>query len=259
MPGPPLKFISSTRSDLQGRWSPDGKRIAFISGRSGIEEIWVCDTDGSNPVQVTSLRAPHVGWPNWSPDGRLLVFDSSAPGQRDIYVVSADGGAPERMTTDPGDDSMPSWSRDGRWIYFCSSRTGKPQVWKVPGGGGSAVQVTKDGGTSAFESVDRKLLYYAKERGRTSLWKIPVEGGEASRVLDSIIHTDFAIAGRGIYFKGSDLRSIHFFSFATGKTKLVASIDETFLGQGVSPDEKSILYTQYDQLGADLMLVENFR
>ena len=84
--GLPVTFISSTRYDESPQFSPDGKRIAFSSDRSGSGEIWVCDSDGLNAVQLTSLGGPLVTMPRWSPDGEHIAFDSSAEGQFDIYT-----------------------------------------------------------------------------------------------------------------------------------------------------------------------------
>ena len=159
----PQKFIASTRLDASPQFSPDGKRIVFFSNRSGSGEIWVCDSDGANPFQLTSIG--RSGTPRWSPDGQSIAFDSYSRGNYDIYIVSSAGGSHRRITTNPTWDTSPSWSRDGRWIYFFSDRTGENQVWKVPVGGegddGSlAVRVTKHGGEVPFESTDGKYVFY---------------------------------------------------------------------------------------------------
>jgi Tol biopolymer transport system component len=125
----------------------------------------VCDSDGSNPVQLTSFRGPNVTCPRWSPDGGRIAFDSNAEGEFDIWVINASGGKPQRMTTDPANDGNPSWSGDGRWIYFDSARTGEQQVWKIPDSGGDAIQVTRDGGFAPLESPDGKFIYYTKNLG----------------------------------------------------------------------------------------------
>src|SRR5262249_40979068 len=132
-------FIFSTQDDSAAQYSPDGRRITFVSERSGHAEIWVCNSDGLSPIQVTSFHGPVVTTPRWSPDGRRIAFDSDAEGGRfDIWVIGADGGKPARMTTNPANDGNPSWSHDGRWIYFDSARTGEQQVWKMPADGGEA-------------------------------------------------------------------------------------------------------------------------
>ena len=125
----PLKLIASTWMDNSPQYSPDGKKIVFTSSRTGKLEVWTCDREGSNLVQLTFFNGPHVGTPRWSPDGREIVFDSTAEGQRDVYVVGVDGGRPRRLTVEPSLDVRPSWSRDGRFIYFGSNRSGEWQVW----------------------------------------------------------------------------------------------------------------------------------
>ena len=77
-PGAPFKLIPSTRGEGHPDYSPDGKRIVFDSGRSGHPEIWVCNSDGSNSVQLTSFGGPTVTTPRWSPDGRSVVFGVEA-------------------------------------------------------------------------------------------------------------------------------------------------------------------------------------
>jgi Tol biopolymer transport system component len=179
-------FIYSTRDDHGPQFSPDGKRIAFVSNRSGNQEIWVCDSDASSPVQLTSFRGPNVSTPRWSPDGGRIAFDSDAEGEYDVWMIGANGGKRVRMTTHPLNDGDPSWSRDGRWIYFDSLRTGEQQVWKIPADGGEAIQLTWDGGYAPLESPDGKFLYYTKGLTNTSLWRTPVEGGQATKVLEGL-------------------------------------------------------------------------
>jgi Tol biopolymer transport system component len=256
-------FIYSTRDDNTPEFSPDGKRIAFTSNRSGDLEIWVCDSDGSNPVQLTSFRGPNASTPRWSPDGGRIVFDADAEGkQYDIWVINAGGGKPKRMTTDPANDGNPSWSRDGRWIYFDSFRTGEQQLWKMPEAGGDAIQVTRDGGFAPLESPDGKFIYYTKDLFGTSVWRFPVEGGQPTKVLENLSDfRNFVLTNNVIYFIPSQDRdsSIQFLDFATNHTKRVASFGKPFdAGLTLSPDGGWILYSQVEQVGSELRLVENF-
>jgi Tol biopolymer transport system component/DNA-binding winged helix-turn-helix (wHTH) protein len=260
-------FITSTRLDAQAQFSPDGNKIAFMSGRlsrRGSYEVWVCDSDGSNAVQLTSLGV-EAGTPRWSPDSQRIAFDSNVEGRWEIYVIHVNGGKPRRLTLGPGSSDAPSWSRDGKWIYFVSSRDGRDQLWKIPAEGGEPIEVTRNGGTNGFESSDRKFIYYAKGRYGTSLWKIPMDRGDETQVLESLVQWDgFAVVDGGIYFiptpaAGAASCSINFLSFASGKIRPVATTDRPADGLTVSPDGRWILYTQLDQNVSELMLVENFR
>ena len=154
----PVRLISSTRQDNSAQFSPDGKKIAFYSTRSGNPEIWVCNRDGTNAVQVTSLGGPPCGTPRWSPDGERIVFDSSLNGQWGVFTVAASGGRLVALTDAPSFNAIPSWSHDGKWIYFCSDRGGTREIWRMPAQGGGAVQVTHKGALAALESADGKFV-----------------------------------------------------------------------------------------------------
>jgi WD40 repeat protein len=260
-------LIFSTRDDLEPQFSPDGRRIAFVSTRSGNSEIWVCNSDGSNAVQLTSFGGPFVTTPRWSPDGEKIAFDSNAGGEFDIYVIGVNGGKVQRMTTHPANNGNPSWSRDGHWIYFDSARTGEQRVFKIPADGGEAIQVTQDGGFAPLESPDGKFLYYTKALYATTLWKVPIEGGQATKILEGLSsYISLAIVNGGVYFVPLQKpSSIHFLSFTTNQIRPVSSLEKPIEvseeggGLAVSPDGRWILCTQFDQAGSELMLVEHFR
>ena len=239
-----------------------------MSTRSGSQEIWLSNADGSNPRQLTSMGAAAAS-PRWSPDGATILFHSRLKGSADLYVVGAQGGSPRPLTDQPSAEGEARWSRDGRWIYFASDRTGRSEVWRIPAGGGEATQVTRNGGECAFESPDGRWLYYSKDNGpRIDLWKAPVAGGAETRVLENLSYGyDYAVTNRGVYFVRAGPANIwpaadtalEYLDFATGKIKLlVPKILGWSLGLTLSPDGRSLLYSQTDAFGADLILVENF-
>jgi Tol biopolymer transport system component len=270
VPGPhgkvssPEKLISSTRNDWEAQFSPDGTKVVFNSNRTGSSEIWICDSDGSNAQPLTAL-GNYCGSPSWSPDGQRIAFDSLVERQWEIYVISIDGGKPKRLTTNPASDALARWSHDGKWIYFASDRTGENEIWKIPTSGGEAVRVTQKGGFEAFESPDGKFVYYTKsEEGAEGLWRMPRNGGEETKVLESVAARGFAVVKEGIYFiprpTAAGRYSIQFLDFATKRIRSISTI-ESEIGSylSFSPNGRWILYSQIDQRGSDLMLVENFR
>jgi Tol biopolymer transport system component len=265
---PARRVLSSSRMDAFPDISPDGKRVAFGSNRSGTFEVWIAEADGAGARQVTALGGPPALLPRWSPDGKQIAYYANLDGNRDVYVVSAEGGKPRRLTRAAASNMAPTWSRDGRWIYFASDRTGAYQCWKAPSAGGDAIQVTRGGGFGGFESVDGRTLYYAKFYAPPAVWQIPVGGGEERPVNPAVeafrVPWSFAVNGAGIYtpatanpLTGFELR---FYSLATGATEILGKVEKPFgRSMSVSPDGRWLLFQDYPARRGDLMLVENFR
>ena len=258
--GRPIRVTTTTGRITNPHFSPDGKRIAFQSGRSGVSEIWLCDVDGSNWVQLTSFGKGMSGSPRWSPDGRSIAFDSNVAVNWDIYVVRSEGGRPTRLTTNQANDVIPNWSRDGRLIYFTSLRSGRHEIWMMRPDGSSQTQVTTTGGWVASESADGKYLYYKNASSDTAdLWKMPVGGGPGSKVLDGIRGRLFTVTEHGIFFPaGNPALMLRFLDFATNSSRVVAPIGD-WPDATVSRDERWALYSRNDFVGTNLVVVENFR
>ena len=263
----PDKFISSTRGESGPQFSPDGNKIAFESTRSGAYEIWLCRSDGSSLMQLTHFNPSVTGTPRWSPDGQQIVFDSRPAGNPDIFVIDSQGGPPRKLTNEPSNEVVPSWSRDGRWIYFASDRTGSWEVWKMPSTGGSAVRVTRHGGFAAFESPDGRFLYYAKGHNIPGLWRIPINGGEEVELISSLqagYWGYWAVVENGIYYLDTTTKpGIAFFDIDYPSDYANVRFGDRPArenpGLAVSPDDRTILYTQLDASNSDIILAENFR
>lgn len=135
----------------------------------------------------------------------------------------------------------------------------------MPSKGGEAVQITRNEADQVEVSPDGRFLYYSKGWPRQiSLWRMPVEGGEEVKVLDSMDPDGrWALGREGVYFftppdkQGhSDIR---LYELSAGKIRKILTIERAIGSQiAVSPDGRTILYTQLDEAGSDLMMVENF-
>jgi Tol biopolymer transport system component len=255
--------IASTRWDGAPRFAPDGERIAFISDRSGCREIWVCEDDGTRPMQLTSLGNAKIRRPVWSPDGERIAFTALDEQTSSIHVVDSRGGAPRPITAGEHRDLASCWSRDGRRIYFDSDRTGEWQVWAMSPDGTDARQVTQQGGLTARESPDGEFLYYVK-LWSPGIWRMPVAGGPEELVAKYYSIGDCAnwvVGERGVYFATyhRDGPAIAHFDFESEDTRVIASAPGIALGSlAISPDGRSVLYGRRDAEAVDLMLVEGF-
>lgn len=257
--------------NLLPQFSPDGRKIAFQTERSGYAEVWICDSDGSNPTQVTRLET-FAGSPHWSADGRFVAFDYR-PGQHsEIHVIEPGGSRPHAVAQfADADNVFPTWSRDGHWIYFASNRGGKTfQIWKVAVRDGFAlpsppVQVTRNGGFATAESSDQRFLFYSKA-SEPGIWKVPVEGGRESAVWPGpgpVNWSNWALAERGVYFfapREAAPPEIDYPDFKTKSISHVARLDKFgFYGFALSPDGKFLIYPQSDRAEHDIFVMSNFR
>jgi Tol biopolymer transport system component/DNA-binding winged helix-turn-helix (wHTH) protein len=265
--GSARQFLSSATYNNTPRFSPDGKRLAFASTRSGEMEIWTCDARNCSDTQQLTFLKSVSGSAHWSPDGKRIAFDSRPTGHSQVFVVSAAGGKPFALTDGTAEDKVPSWSSDGGYVYFTSNRSGATQIWRVSARGGQPAQVTQHGGYAVLESPDGKFLYYVKG-DKPGVWRMPPGGGDEVRILPlpSPEHWgDWALLKRGIYYvdESGPRPAIDFFAFATHKVTKVVEVDGLppagDPGFTVSPDEKRIIFSQVDRSAIDLILVENFR
>jgi WD40-like Beta Propeller Repeat len=200
-----------------------------------------------------------------------ITYDLPSPESNKIAHAALGGWSVDSFifarTAPPSRDVVPSWSRDGHWVYFASDRTGRNEVWKMPATGGPAVQMTHQGGFAAFESPDGRFLYYAKGLSVPGIWRIPTNGGEEIEVISSLEASYWgywAVVENGIYYLDTTAKpGINFFDLTTHGTKRVFDLENAPAsnapGLAISPDRKTILYTQLDVLNSDIILVENFR
>ena len=122
------KLTHSAGDDRDPVWSPDDRRIAFESNRDGNWNIYVMDTDGSNPTNLTHSAGDDRD-PVWSPDGQRIAFESNRDGNWDIYVMDTDGSNPTNLTHSAADDKDPVWSPDGQRTAFES--TSSDSGWEI--------------------------------------------------------------------------------------------------------------------------------
>jgi Tol biopolymer transport system component len=256
-------ILRSTGREVTPVWSPDGTKIANVSGQTDSEEIFVSDANGGNRVQVTQLKGPRIGRLRWSPDAKLLIFDVSSDNGWEVFTVPpAPGNKPARVLLNA---SNASYSQDGKWIYFQS----RGQIWKATATGGNPQAISEQRGAGQpFESADGKYVYFRSRRG---IWRIPVAGGEEEEAFvpehDMWGPTTMQPTKKGVYYtefeRSARSMVVSFYDFATKKSSIVFRLKNADWGNGasfsISPDGKSILYARVDQSQTNLMLVENFR
>ena len=183
--------------------SPDGSHIAYVVLDGPRTTIWVADSVGGTPRQLTSegfegFSAPSVPW---SPDGKELVYESRRTGRSDIWVIPIDGGKPRQLTRDVRNDFNPAWSSDGKWIAFLSDRGRQTDIWVVPAAGGAEQRVTDDA-TEEQPGLSWRPrtheLSYLRNVEKGGIWVLDIaNGNERRRTPDSVRAGYFNVAPNG--------------------------------------------------------------
>jgi DNA-binding winged helix-turn-helix (wHTH) protein len=250
--------VADDSGNAAPQFSPDGKRIAYMSTRTGPWQIWVRGTNGSNPRQLSFTES--AGTPRWSPDGRSIAFDAPYGGKTRIFVVKVDGNQQAQPIVQ---GLVPSFSRDGKWIYFASDQTGNWQVWKVPVNGGREVQLTTNGGFAALESADG-YVYYSKSRyPQPEICRVPVNGGTEACILQHLrprTWASWAVTREGILF-AEDLPNgrptLSLYDPAKRQLRDLVALRSAPFWVGASADGKRAIMNDADE--REISMVDNLR
>jgi Tol biopolymer transport system component len=261
------RILVSATDDDSAQLSPDEHQLVFQSMRSGINQLWRSNSDGSDPLQLTFVESGYSGTPRWSPDGKWVAFDYRLGAHGQIYLVDSEGRNLHALTSGNYENCVPSWSRDGKAVYFASNRTGESQVWSRELSTGKEIQITRHGGFAAFESYDTKALYYSKFEGG-GIWRMPAGGGQEERVTDSLHRGywgQFALTDNGLYLVDSDAKdgpAIMYYNFQTRRLSPIMTFKQSpspwFPNLSASRDGRTLFYAQVEFESNMISMVENF-
>jgi Tol biopolymer transport system component len=216
---------SGVALNYQPRVSPDGKLVAFITDRRGMQNLWVMNADGSNPRAVATDNASNMAEPAWTPDGRFIIVRRSGGGNAEggggaggLYMYHRDGGQGVQLVAG---GVWPSVSKDGKFLYYhvnmsnvttkdlsagqlqlrrWSFETGEvvditsgenvgAAAGRFSSGGGAAPEISPDGRWLAFarQIPDGVLDFKGHKYGpRSALWLRDLKTGTERLLMDPI-------------------------------------------------------------------------
>jgi hypothetical protein len=265
-PEKPLESIlMSSRNDNMGRYSPDGKHIAFDSDRSGTWRIWMADPDGGNLTPLSNGGS--AGFPQWSPDSRKVVYYQVDADTQAIYAVDIDERAPRKILTKAKDTTWPFWSADGKWIYFQDFASFRQRYYRCSMTCDQDETLVRDGAKSfdMQSSPDGQHWYYVRGDEPPRVYRETMKEGRIDGPSQAIegfpVLADpflWTVGKNGIYFVAADKpKTISYFDFTTGASRdLFTAPSVAADGLSVPRDEKSVLVTLQGEKHSEIMLAE---
>lgn len=256
----PKALVSSTQQDSAPSLSPDGKRFAFQSQRSGSQEIWTADADGTNLQQLTHQGGALTGSPAWAHTQDQILFDSRVGGHSHIFSITSAGKAVQ-LTSGEFNDITPRWSNDDATVFFRSNRGGRWQVWRMDMKDRRPVPLTTEDGIVPQPSADGKWVYYTRG-GEGGLWRVPVDGGPETQILPQPAAGYWGfwqVTPRGIVYLDVRDKALHLYDPASGGNSVFARLRRTppnFAGLSVTADGRRALLTDEAQAGRHITLTE---
>jgi len=268
----PVPVAPSSAFDGNPQFSPDGRRFAFCSARSGdASEIWTAALNGSEAHQLTHGPGIWKCSPAWSADGKIAFDSQTEDGDWHIWTIDADGGAQKRITSGTGSQNAPTWSGDGHWIYYSWDQGSGRDIWRTDVQNGTTEQITHGGaGWAGRESADGQSIFYQLQTGPAALLSQTLHTRVGPHtILRCVSQSAYSVVADGIYYVPCQDAAhpdpnpqVHVLNPVTHEDRPFGRLErfsEFTGGLAVSPDGQTILYTQLVSHGADLMLIEHFR
>jgi serine/threonine protein kinase len=273
------RLTAYTLDNFVGRFSPDGRKIAYHSTRTGNPEIWILDLESRQDVILSADPAEDL-LPDWSPDGKELAFLSNREGAMSLWVARADGsGKVEQLSEQEipipsavwGVSLSVRWTPDGESIGYVRPSAGGASLWQVDRDSGAVEQLRA--GVLRFDwYLDRNRIVYTRlHEGELELRAANLTTGE-DRLLYAGAHTEMIVAPDGsavALVKSNSHFDQQLFLLrlerpltADGLPKAAGELERLTGGQGRwhvhnggwSPDARKIVYTQ-DTDDGDIYLV----
>ena len=178
----PREALSSTEPIISPSWSPDGKRVAYVSFESKKPVIYIHELATGKRIILSNEKGNNSA-PSWSPDGSKLAVSLSRDNNTQVYILNADGSGLKRISRSIAIDTEPQFSADGKSIYFTSDRGGSPQIYRMSVDGesvgpASRVSFKHAYATSPRLSPDGKYLAYIARAGGFRLQLMDLRTGE---------------------------------------------------------------------------------
>jgi len=163
----PRIIATSSEPLMSPTWSPDNKKIAYVSFENKRSAIYIQTLATGKRIKVSGYKGIN-GAPAFSPDGSRLALTLSKDGSADIYILNLNNRSLSKLTKSYGIETEATWSPDGKTIVYTSDRGGKPQLYKISSRGGKSSRLTFNGDYNArgrFSADGKNIVMVHANRG----------------------------------------------------------------------------------------------
>jgi TolB protein len=212
-------LLESPEPLLSPSWSPDGKKIAYVSFEGKNSAIYVQDILTGKRERISAFEGINSA-PDWSPEGSRLAMTLSKDGNTEIYIMNLNTKALKRITRHGGIDTEPTWSPDGQKLAFTSDRSGGPQIYEVDAGGGQPKRLSFEGKYNARPaySPDGKFITLVHAvSGSYRIGLLNLANGYINTLTDARLDESpsFAPNGGMIIYATTGVRGAHLAAVST--------------------------------------------
>lgn len=191
--------LRSKQPLMSPAWSPDGKKLAYVSFQNGQAEIFIMNIYTGEREKVTSYPR-HNGAPRFSPDGSQLALVLSKTGSLQVYTLDLNTRKLKQITSGRSNNTEPFWHPDGKSLIFTSDRGGKPQIYQVDLAGGSTKRITWQGSQNLGGQITpdgRFLVMVNRSNTGFNLAKLDLETGAMQTLTKTLLDESPSIAPNG--------------------------------------------------------------
>jgi|GEM_PF-4100013 len=201
----PTPLITSTRNESLPKVSPNGELIAFSADRTGSDQLWLADLDGSNQRQLTNLPKSGITNISWSPDASKILLAVQVDLLTQFYTFDLNENKLKRQATGEHTLEGVRWSKHPEWLIASCQIEQVWQICRISIIGDRFEILTKATGYSPYSPVFSDFVYFTRQG--QGLWRLPLFGGEAELVWQEFPEhswKNWMLFENQLYFIGGD-------------------------------------------------------